>query len=427
VKALRALARVLASDALADLPADRFDRVKRHIVDTLGARLTASQTDEGAAAGRAAAALDDSVTTEVIAGCAQARCTEVDDIHLASCVTPGAIVVPTVLAFASRGAFRSTGDCAAAALAGYEAAIRLGMAIAGPRALLHGTWPTGYAAAFGSGAAAARALALDEAQTAGALATALAMASRTGLPGALPSSSRWMALGVAAANGVAAAQAARAGLFGTCADAPELPARPGRSWLFDDIGTKPYPTARQALAAVEAARDLAREEEIDPNQIDEMLVFLPEPQRRIVDRPGPPATRFESIVSVQYQLALALVEPARLPDVRRTPPFINASVRALLRKITVRRARDLERDYPRAWPARVEIRIRGRRMKRVVRHPHGDARRPFTWDDVAFKFRRLAGPVTGEAEADRIVQAWREATPASPLPPFMARIIRESA
>jgi 2-methylcitrate dehydratase PrpD len=116
----------------------------------------------------------------VTAGCAQARCTEIDDIHLASCITAGSIVVPTVLALAPRGAFRSTGDCAAAALAGYEAAIRLGMAINGPQALLQGTWPTGHAAPFGSAAVAARALALDETQTAGALATALAMASRTG-------------------------------------------------------------------------------------------------------------------------------------------------------------------------------------------------------------------------------------------------------
>jgi 2-methylcitrate dehydratase PrpD len=225
-----------------------------------------------------------------------------------------------------------------------------------------------------------------------------------------------MALGVAAASGVAAAEAARAGLLGTCADRPALPARPGRSWLFDDIGTKPYPTARQALAAVEAARDLAREEEIDPNQIDEMLVLLPEPQRRIVDRFGLPGSRFESVVSVQYQIALALVAPAQLPDVRRTPPFVNASVRALLRKIKVRRARALERDYPRVWPARVEIRTRGHLLKRLVRHPHGDARRPFTWDDMALKFRRLAGPVIGEAQADRIVQAWRTAAPSSPVP-----------
>ena len=418
MKALRSLARVLASDALADLPAERFDRVKRHIVDTLGARLAGSQTDEGAGAGRAAAALGENLLTEVTACCAQARCTEIDDIHLASCVTPGSVVVPTVLAFASRGTFRSTGDCAAAALAGYEAAIRLGMAIDGPRALLKGTWPAGYVASFASAAAAARALALDEAQTAGALATALATASRTGLPAALPSSSRWMALGVAAANGAAAAEAARAGLLGICADLPTLSARPGRSWLFDDIGTKPFPTARQALAAIEAARDLSREEEIDPNQIDELLVFLPGAQCRIVDRPGPPATRFESIVSVQYQIALALVEPAHLLDVRRTPPFVNSSVRALLRKIIVRRARDLERDYPRVWPAQVEIRTRGRRLKRLVRHPHGDARRPFAWDDVALKFRRLASAVTGEVEAGRIVQAWRSATPASPVPPF---------
>jgi hypothetical protein len=61
VKALRSLARVLTSGTSPQLPAERFDRAKRHIVDTLGARLTGSQTDEGLAVGRAAAALGDNL------------------------------------------------------------------------------------------------------------------------------------------------------------------------------------------------------------------------------------------------------------------------------------------------------------------------------------------------------------------------------
>ena len=69
------------------------------------------------------------------------------------------------------------GDVAAAMLAGYEAMIRLGLALKGPNILYRGIWPTYFAAGFATAAVAARLMRLDEAQTAHALALALNMAA----------------------------------------------------------------------------------------------------------------------------------------------------------------------------------------------------------------------------------------------------------
>jgi 2-methylcitrate dehydratase PrpD len=419
VNALTKLAALVQSRDLEDLPPARLDRLKLHIVDASGARLAGSRTDEGAAIARLAASMIDGLAGPVLAGCAQTRCTEVDDIHLTSCTTPGSVVVPTALALAADGDLRSVGEVCAAALAGYEALIRFGVAIDGPTAIRQGVWPTHAAAAFGSAAVACRAYGLSVDRTAGALATALAFGSGTPVPAALPSSSRWTTLGLAAANGVTAARAAREGLVGAAdpvALGPSLTNGLGRRFLFDDIGTKPYPTARQGLAAVEAARQLADDGRLDPSGIDEIVVHLPEPQRAIVDRPAAPASRFASIVSVQYQIALALIAPARLLDVRRTPPLVDDRVRVLMSKIRVRRARDLDAHYPRAWPARVDIRAGGRRYSRLERHPRGDARNPFGWDDAARKFLALAGPAIGEAAASRVVAVMRDAGARADMP-----------
>jgi 2-methylcitrate dehydratase PrpD len=232
-----------------------------------------------------------------------------------------------------------------------------------------------------------------------------------------------MTLGLAAVNGVMVARAAREGLVGTAdhiALGPRLTNGLGRRFLFDDIGVKPYPTARQGLAAIEAARELADAKRIDVSGIDEIVVHLPEPQRAIVDRAAPPQTRFASVVSVQYQIALALIAPERLLDVRRTPPFVDDRVRALMSKIRVRRARDLVRHYPRAWPARVEIRTSGRRYSRLVLHPHGDARNPFRWDDMSRKFLALAGPAIGAESAARVVGEMRQAVATAAMPALWA-------
>ena len=90
-------------------------------------------------------------------------------------------------------------------------------------------------------------------------------------------------------------------------------------------------------------------------------------------------------------------------------------------KIRVRRARDLDAQYPRAWPARVDIRAGGRRYSRLVRHPRGDARNPFGWDDAARTFLALAGPAIGEAAALRVVAGMRDAGASADMPALWER------
>jgi len=417
VNVLTKLAAFVQGAGLETLPAARFDRLKLHIVDACVARLAGSRTDEGAAIARLCASMP-GLDGDILAACAQTRCTEVDDIHLASCTTPGSVVVSTALALAATGDLRTVGDVCAASLAGFESLIRLGVAIGGPTAIGKGVWPTHAAAAFGSAAVTCRAYGLDVDRTAGALATALAFGSATPISAAMPSSSRWMTLGLAAVNGMTAARAAREGLI-AAADrvslGPSMINGLGRRFLFDDIGVKPYPTARQGLAAIEAARELVDIKAIDPSRIDEIVVHLPEPQRAIVDHAELPKTRFGSIVSVQYQIALALAAPERLYEVRRTPPFLDDGIRELISKIRVRRARDLDRHYPRAWPARVEIRTGGRRYSRLVLRPHGDARHPFGWDDMGRKCLALARAIDNENVA-RVVAEMRRAAATTEMP-----------
>jgi 2-methylcitrate dehydratase PrpD len=87
---------------------------------------------------------------------ALARLSEIDDIHLASMTTPGAIVVPAALTIAASLPDVASDDIAAAIIAGYEAMIRLGAAIDGPSVLYRGIWPTYFAAPLGAAAVAAR-------------------------------------------------------------------------------------------------------------------------------------------------------------------------------------------------------------------------------------------------------------------------------
>lgn len=443
MNALDALAEFVQDSRLAAPPPELLDRIKLHLLDTLGALLAGPRTEEGISIGLLMARDENSqgarapgyplktdIATAVRSACAASRCTEIDDIHLASCTTPGSVVVPAALALASAGNLRSFGEFAAAVTAGYELLIRLGFAINGPAMLQKKAWPTYFAAAFGSAATASRAYGLNVHQTAGALATALTFCTGTTVMVRSPATSRWLTLGAAAANGVLAARSAAEGLVGgsdlleRCGgrisgvrvSSKRLLNDLGRRYLFDEIGTKPYPTARQALAAIEATRELVESERLRIAAIDEILVCVPGAQRMIIDRPEMPAVRIASIGSVQYQIALALCAPERLLDVFRTPPFADGRLRKLMAKIRVRQAPDLEKYYPAVWPARVAVKAGGRRISHELLYPRGDARNPCDWDDAVGKFRTVVGPLLGADTADRVASQVRCLDPAAEMP-----------
>src|SRR5262249_45047600 len=109
--------------------------------------------------------------------CALARLSEIDDIHLASMTTAGGIVVPAALTLAASLGRSDPAGLARAIVGGYDAMIRLGLAVHGPTILYRGIWPTYFGAAFGVAAVAARLMDLDARQAAHALALALTLAA----------------------------------------------------------------------------------------------------------------------------------------------------------------------------------------------------------------------------------------------------------
>ena len=403
--ALESLAALIQDPALASVPTARMERLRLHIADTLGMMLEGAKLAEGKAAL--------AVGSRLAGWCASVRLTEADDIHLRSCTTPGSVVVPAALHLARTGVFQTFGDFVTAVLAGYETLIRVGYAIDGPYVLASNVWPTLFAAGAGAAAVACRAWKLNVSQTAGALSTALAAATGIAPPAVMENSSRWVSLGCAAEHGVAAAMAARQDALGD----PQLleryrgriagvrisarrllqgAGRVGRRFLFDEIGLKPYPIARQALAAVEACRQLAGS---GTKGISAITVSVPSAQSRIIDRPARPSSRMQSITSVQYQIALALLSPNRLMEFDRTPPFQTETLRSLAAKVRVRRDARLEGQYPEMWPARVVVERSGKRKSIVVSTPLGDARNPMQWDDVLLKAARHRALLTAVREA----------------------------
>ncbi len=414
------------------LPHDTVEHLKMHLLDAIGAMLAGARTREGTATGRLLKnfpAHGDipvigykgkvALLTSIIAGCSATRCTEVDDIHLKSCTTPGSIVVPTALSLANGGYLSDPKEFLVALAAGYELLIRLGMAINGPKALYKGVWPTYLAAPFGSAAVAARTLRLKSEEISGALSTALTMS--TGVEGRIKRDllfTRWLTVGVAAQNGVIAALAAREGFMGDDGLLDTINKEfyglklfhealidgLGERFSIDETGMKLYSVARQGLSAVEAFREISSTNDLDPESIQEVSIWVPKRFAARIDHPNLPDNRLKTIPNVRYLIALAAFEPEKFSDPMHIDISQDSRIPLLMKKVQINASKELERHYPVAWPARVEIRAGARKYSCKMLHPRGDSCNRFSWGEVVRKFNGLVRPVIGDAAAEQIAR-----------------------
>ena len=421
--------------SIADLQPQRIDasgraKLKLHVADTVGAWIAGAHTAEGRALiahrdGLPYTALPDRVARN----CATARLSEIDDIHLASMVTPGSIVVVSALTLARSLPGVAAADIAPAILAGYDAMIRLGRAIDGPTMLYRGIWPTYFAAPFGTAAVVARLLRLDGPQTANALALALSLAS----PGVghhnAATTSRWFAAGNAARNGMTAALAARSGftsdlklveggflanVYGITPNAAALTDAPGAP-VLDQVSFKPWCAARQTMAATQALREILAGG-VSADDITAVHASVLPPHQKMIDHGVTPGDRASHLTSLQYNMAVAALEPAAADDVGQARDALPPSLQAFMGRITVAADDALLASYPAAWPAWVSVTTASGTHERTVSQVPGDPTLPFGRDDVAGKFARFVGTVMGADAAGalftRIVDGGDEDLPA---------------
>lgn len=401
------------------LAADVRNLIRLHVADTVAAWVAASHTAEALQlfAYRDNARRDGSGDSlDVAINCALVRSSEVDDIHLASMMTPGSIVIPAALSIAVSHVDADRSALNEAIAAGYEAMTRLGLALNGPALLARGIWPTYFGATFGVAAVAARLLRLNAKQTAHALGFALTQTA----PGVgqqnTSTTTRWLAAGNAARNGFQAARAAQGGftsdlnLFegryfpGIYDIAPDLAALTdglGERVTLREVSFKPWCAARQSMAATQAFKEMIAGG-VDAERIEEVAVHVPPPFLRMLDHGITDTDRLSRLTSMPYQIALAALEPDAAFDVGQAgavPP----AVRAFMGKVKVTADEKLMQDFPVKWRARVRLRVDGAWQEREMADVPGDPAKPFDENAILAKFKKMAGQVTGDARCEALI------------------------
>jgi 2-methylcitrate dehydratase PrpD len=433
-----------------DLPlAPRVAQEGKHrILDTLAAMVSGSHLQAGEMAIRFARAqggvaeatvlttnIRTSAVNAALANGMFAHADETDDFEPVTKAHPGSHVVPAAMAMAERDGRSGTELLAAVAL-GYDVCCRFLLAL-GPD-LVRGSHRSaeGTSSTMGAVAAAASLARLDEKGMRHALSYAAQQVS--GLwswvrdPEHVEKAFDFSGMG--ARNGVTAAIMAQMGFTGvwdvldgehnalialsTDPKPQEMVAGLGSRFFVTETAIKPFSVGYPIQAPLDAFLTLRREHRLSVDNVEQIVVKLPEDGARIVNARSMPD------VNCQHIIALALVEGAvSFEDSHSYERMADPKVLAAKERVQLIADRALmDPAAPRS--GLVEVTLRGgQKVSHFTRHPPGTKENPLSTERVNEKARSLMTPVLGGERTEAViarVNALEKLNDVRELRPFLA-------
>jgi 2-methylcitrate dehydratase PrpD len=423
------LARYMVDARDRNLPPAVAREAKHRILDTLAAMVSGARLKPGTMAiqyvraqggvPEASVLTTDIRTSAVNAALANGmfgHADETDDFEPVTKAHPGCAVVPAALAMAERED-RSGMDLLRAVTLGYDLCCRFLLAV-GPD-LLRATHRSaeGVSATFGSAAAAASLARLDERAMRYALSYAAQQISGVW---SWPRDTEHVekafdVAGMGARNGVTAALMAQSGFTGVpdvldgehnvleaFSSAPrpeEMVAGLGSRFFVTDTAIKMFSVGYPIQAPLDAFLILRREHGLTPNNVERIVVKLPEDGARIVDNRAMPD------VNVQHMMAVALIDGTVSFEASHSyERMADAQVRAVKERVRLIADRALmDPAAPRSGLVEVTLRD-GRTVSHFTRHAPGTKENPLDTAGVSAKARGLMAPVLGAKRTEALIQ-----------------------
>jgi len=117
-------------------------------------------------------------------------------------------------------------------------------------------------------------------------------------------------------------------------------------------------------------------------------------------------TKEEADHSLPYIVAVAILDDQVMPEQYQPERIERPDVQSLLRKIRVRPSTDYSRRFPEEMPCRVTVALNdGRVLTKEKRDYEGFLSRPMSWETVTRKFERLSAPYADQGLRHEIIEA----------------------
>ena len=443
------LARYMVEARERSLPTEVAREAKHRILDALGAMVSGAHLKPGEMAIRYARAqggvpeativTTDIRTSAVNAALANgmfAHADETDDFEPVTKAHPGCAVVPAALAMAEREG-RSGMELLSAVTLGYDLCCRFLLALGPDLVRAAHRSAEGLSSTFGSAAASASLACLDEKGMRYALSYAAQQVSGvwSWVRDTEHVEKAFDFAGMGARNGVAAAIMVQTGFTGVWdvldgehnvlealsvePKAEEMVSGLGSRFFVTETAIKVFSVGYPIQAPLDAFLRLSRQHGLTVNNVERIVVRLPEDGARIVDNRSMPD------VNCQHIIAMALVDgTVSFSDSHSYGRMADPQVRAVKERVQLVADRALmDPAAPRSGLVEVTLRD-ARTVSHFTRHAPGTKENPLDTEGVNAKARVLMAPVLGAERTEEIIQrvnALEELDNARELRPFLTR------
>jgi 2-methylcitrate dehydratase PrpD len=405
-----------------DLPQSVVNAAKRDIIDTIGVALAGSNAsgarelvelfNDFGSTGKCSTFVYDNTMpphSAALVNSTMAHALDLDDIHEPGNLHVGITIVPAALAISEYLGNVNGKELIMAVVLGIETAARMGLAT---RAW--GGWLlTPLYGCFGAATTASKLLGFDNEGMVNAWGIAYSQAAgnmeciRSGAlakriqPGFAASAGVISAL--MASKGITGAQESMGGLHGIFNlyqkgnyDPDALTANLGKTFEVLRLGFKPYPCCRVQHCAIDAALEIAGEENVFLDEIDDILVEVS--QRAYDDLCVPteikqePRTIVDAQFSIPYGVATALTRKKVLIEDYTDEAIKRTEVLRTLGKIRAMASEDMTQlaTRERREPCRLTVKSGDKIFTTTVDTAKGDPRNPMSNREIELKFRDCA-------------------------------------
>jgi len=433
-EATLALGRYTAALRYADLPTAVAAKVKECVLDALGCCLfgvTRSWTqmvqdmvlEQGGApqASIMGTPHRTSVSQAVLVTSTAGHGFELDDIHVQAHLHPGSLTVPVALALGEWRGPVTGKDFITAVAAGYEVALRIGLAATGSH-FMRGYHFQGTCGAFGAAATAAQILKLDAEQARHALGIAGSQAA--GLMAAQEGAmAKRMHGGRAAQSGVYAGLLAARGFTGipNVLEAPyggflsaftdtampeQLTEGLGQRWEILKVGYKPYASAASTHTALYSLYAIMKENGLKAADIGEIDLRCSSMAVKHCAWEYVPQGVTSAQMSLYFTLAAMAHDGEVLTDQFSESRLADPALLAFMKRIRIEAdpAYDKGGDLTR-HVSRMKVTARdGRVFEQDAPFRKGSPDFPMTAEERHTKFRRLASAALPAAAVEKIIE-----------------------
>ncbi len=179
----------------------------------------------------------------------------------------------------------------------------------------------------------------------------------------------------------------------------------GESYRIMECSMKAFPVEALSHSPITATLDLVREHDIQPGDVDHVVVKVTHRAKDILADPTKynPTTKETADHSLPYVISAAIVARKITPEEFKPEKIMDPAIRGLLPKVEVVADEKIESVFPRLKAAEVIITLKnGKSFSKWVDYPKGDYRAPMSEEELWTKFHSLADPIMSREQQEKV-------------------------